>query len=209
MLPGREPLPWEPPWDAGPPVLQRQRAGVTLHCSPRKVSFFFSFKNKYYFILFLSCRVVPEQACMATICGFPQPQAENGGQFLVAGAQQEDSEGQSQGGQAFSGSTRPGAARAWLRAAAPGKEPAPGSPVLVQRPHRLLFGTRNLREGGAGTQAFRKPEEKAPTVSPCSQPLAAGSTASCDKACTFDTSSSSPGLWRERTCRVPRPGQLL
>lgn len=43
---------------------------------------------------------MPEQAYMATICGFPQPQAEDGSQFPVASAQQEDSEGQSQGGQA-------------------------------------------------------------------------------------------------------------
>lgn len=86
-----------------------------------------------------------------------------------------------------------GAAWAWLRTAAPGWEPAPGGPVLVQRPHHLLFGTRNLREGGAGTQAFRKPEKKAPTMSPCSQSLAPGSTAACDKACTFATSSSSLG----------------
>lgn len=102
-----------------------------------------------------------------------------------------------------------GAARARLAAAAPGWQPAPGGPVPVQRPHRLLFGTRNLREGGAGTQAFGKPEKKTLTTSPCRQPLAPGSTAARDKACTSATSSSSPGLWCERTCRVPSPGQLL
>lgn len=57
----------------------------------------------------------------------------------------------------FSGSTRPG----------------PGSELQLQRPHHLLFGTRNLREGCAETQAFRKPEKKILTMCPCSQPLAA------------------------------------
>lgn len=81
--------------------------------------------------------------------------------------------------------------------------------VLVQRHHRLLFGTRNLRGGGAETQAFRKPEKKTLTVSPCSQPLAPGSTGACDKACTSATSSSSPGLWCETGCRGPARSPAL
>lgn len=31
-----------------------------------------------------------------------------------------------------------------------GWKPAPGGPALVQRPHRFLFGARNLRRGGCG-----------------------------------------------------------
>lgn len=153
-------------------------------------SFFFSFKNKkniYIYIFIFSCRVAPEQVCMATICGFPQPQAEDQAcpPTPRAGAQR-DSEGQSQGGQAsaFPLWEAPGrrVGGAWLRAAALGWEPAPGSPALFQRPLTpSLWGQKPQGRGHwelPRTQAFGEPEKRTLTVvSPCSRPLAPGGTA--------------------------------
>lgn len=73
---------------------------MVLRCSPRK-QFFFSFKNKqkiYIYIFIFSCRVAPEQVCMATICGFPQPQAED--QAWPQGLGPSGTERDGQGGQA-------------------------------------------------------------------------------------------------------------
>lgn len=80
-------MPCEPPRDVGSlkairgslPVGQ---ARAVLRCSPRKQSFFFfplKTKKRYIYIFIFSCRVAPEQVCMATICGSPQPQAEDQG----------------------------------------------------------------------------------------------------------------------------------
>lgn len=73
-----------------------------------------------------------------------------------------------------------GVGRGLAQGSSPRLRASAGGPVLVQRPHCLLFGARNLREGGAGDcpgQAFREREKRTLIVSPCSQPLAPGSTA--------------------------------
>lgn len=102
-----------------------------------------------------------------------------------AGAQR-DSEGQSQGGQAsaFPFWEAPGrrVGGAWLRAAALGWEPAPGSPAFFQRPLTpSLWGQKPQGRGHwelPRTQAFGEPEKRTLTVvSPCSRPLAPGGTA--------------------------------
>lgn len=75
-------------------------------------SFFFSFQNKqkiYIYIFIFSCRVAPEEVCMASLCG-PNLKVRTEACPPGAGAQQ-DSEGQSQGGLAGGHLLAP---RAWL-----------------------------------------------------------------------------------------------
>lgn len=92
-------------------------------------------------------RVAPEQVCMATICGFPQPQAEDPGVSLVGQAQQ----GELRGSEAGGAGRRPSSEQHTPAGA------STGGPALSRDPrHHLLSGARSLREGGSGEPTGRR-----------------------------------------------------
>lgn len=190
----------EPPRDAGSlkairgslPVSQ---ARAVLRCSPRKQSFFFfplKTKRYIYIYLFFHVELRQNKSVWPQSVDSPQPQAEDQGvsptgwdsvgglpRDIVGGA----------GWWAFPFGEAPGRG-SWPRSRqhSLGWKPAPGGPALVQRPHRFLFGSRNLREGGCGDHTGHRHSErcqarwggarlgqqgqqKRTLLSPCDQPL--------------------------------------
>lgn len=129
---------------------QPSRCGTTLFTQETRVSFFPLKTNKqkiYIYIFIFSCRVAPEQVCMATICGFPQPQAEDPGVSLVGQAQQ----GELRGSEAGGAGRRPSSEQHTPAGA------STGGPALSRDPrHHLLSGARSLREGGSGEPTGRR-----------------------------------------------------
>lgn len=118
----REPLPRGRPQETPPSRGVRGGAGprAVLRCPPSKVSFFpFKTNKKYIYIFIFSCRVAPEEVCMASLCG-PNLKVRTEACPPGAGAQQ-DSEGQSQGGLAGGHLLAP---RVWLLCMGAARQPA-------------------------------------------------------------------------------------
>lgn len=112
-----------------------QRAGAHRAVHPGNSCFFSFLKNKqkkyiYIYIFIFSCRVAPEQVCMATVCGLPQPQLRTKACAPLAGG----------GGRTQGDSRRVGGrlseAPAWAGSEhrTLGRGPTPGGAVPVQRP---------------------------------------------------------------------------